>query len=268
MITKDQLKDFECPVCLKVPREPPVYQCKRGHCVCSACCDKVTDCPVCRIPLGKERIRCLMLEKLLPNMKHNCKNADQGCKMEDSKVILEAHEKDCQYQSFDCVDTRCIEKVSMMRLLEHVQKKHHGTFRWANKGCVEIKISQQKQEVTYCVPNSGVDVKTCFWAPQHYKFQDRHFFHQFWRNEKGQWFTWVYMIGSVTECEGYTYTLTIFSDNTTHKLKYSGSCVPVNKSKEKVAEDGDCLIFLDQTAKRFLVNDLITVDLVISPRHL
>ena len=115
--TEDQLKDFECPVCLKVPREPPIYQCKSGHCICKVCHGKVTRCPVCRIPLGNDEIRNLILEKLLPNMKHNCENADHGCEVRDNKGPLELHEQECQYQLIDCVDLTCKEKVPLAFLL-------------------------------------------------------------------------------------------------------------------------------------------------------
>ena len=62
-VTEEGLKDvLECPVCLEVPRQPPIYQCERGHCVCSVCHAKLTNCPVCRIPLGKTRS--LIFEKV------------------------------------------------------------------------------------------------------------------------------------------------------------------------------------------------------------
>jgi len=67
--TEDQMTDFQCPVCLEVPRQPPVYQCKNGHCVCRGCHEQLTNCPVCRVSLGN--IRCLIFEKSLENAKHS-----------------------------------------------------------------------------------------------------------------------------------------------------------------------------------------------------
>ena len=66
--TEDQMRDFQCPVCLEMPRKSPVYQCKNGHCVCRGCYKKLTNCPVCRVSLGN--IRCLIFEKSLDNVKH------------------------------------------------------------------------------------------------------------------------------------------------------------------------------------------------------
>ena len=64
IISAEDLKDvLECPVCLKVPRAAPVFQCERGHVVCNECHPKLVTCPVCRLPLGNTRS--LISEKVL-----------------------------------------------------------------------------------------------------------------------------------------------------------------------------------------------------------
>ena len=56
-------KELECPVCLSLPREAPIYQCENGHMVCKNCLPKLKECPVCKRPIGKTR--CLMAEKVI-----------------------------------------------------------------------------------------------------------------------------------------------------------------------------------------------------------
>ena len=64
IISADDLKEvLECPVCLRIPRCAPVFQCERGHVVCNECHPKLVTCPVCRLPLGKTRS--LISEKVL-----------------------------------------------------------------------------------------------------------------------------------------------------------------------------------------------------------
>ena len=46
-----------------MPRNPPVYQCDRGHMLCNECHGKLNNCPVCRVPLGKTRS--LITEKVI-----------------------------------------------------------------------------------------------------------------------------------------------------------------------------------------------------------
>merc|ERR1719341_2702266 len=106
MIKKDDLKDIlECPVCLRVPRGTPIYQCARGHIVCSECRPNVTTCPQCRDPLGN--IRSLISEKMLEKLPAVCKFADNGCQVEMLRSQLADHERGCTYRLVNCVDLAC-----------------------------------------------------------------------------------------------------------------------------------------------------------------
>ncbi len=70
LISTDELKEFlECPVCLRVPRSTPVYQCDRGHIVCNECHPKLSLCPMCRCPMG--HTRSLISEKVMNRYSSN-----------------------------------------------------------------------------------------------------------------------------------------------------------------------------------------------------
>ena len=62
--TEDLREDLECPVCLKIPRDVPIYQCNSGHIHCKECHPKIRECPICRTRLTGDT-RSLMTEKLL-----------------------------------------------------------------------------------------------------------------------------------------------------------------------------------------------------------
>ena len=76
-------KDLECPVCLEVPKEGNIYQCKNGHIFCEICQAKLIvekqPCPICRVDLGNEPIRCLVAENFVKGLFFPCKNANVGC---------------------------------------------------------------------------------------------------------------------------------------------------------------------------------------------
>ena len=40
--------EFECNVCLEVPKSSPIFQCQEGHILCNDCHPKLSQCPVCR----------------------------------------------------------------------------------------------------------------------------------------------------------------------------------------------------------------------------
>ena len=122
-VMTDKLKEaMQCPVCLKVPREGPVYQCERGHCLCGTCRIQLTECPICRMVLGQ--CRNLVVEQLLPEVPHVCKFSDDGCTFEKNIPELRCHEEDCPYRLVNCVKLKCDRQVSMAKMLEHIQKDH------------------------------------------------------------------------------------------------------------------------------------------------
>jgi len=41
-------KELECPICLEVASQPPIYKCEEDHLICSKCRVKVRCCPQCR----------------------------------------------------------------------------------------------------------------------------------------------------------------------------------------------------------------------------
>ena len=69
---------LECPVCLELPQRPPVFQCERGHILCSRCHARLNICPSCQMPLGL--MRCLVAEKILEKVPMACKFAKNGCR--------------------------------------------------------------------------------------------------------------------------------------------------------------------------------------------
>ena len=57
--------EFECNVCLEVPKSSPIFQCQEGHIFCNVCHPKLRQqCPVCgKGNLGN--IKCLIAQKIL-----------------------------------------------------------------------------------------------------------------------------------------------------------------------------------------------------------
>ena len=95
-ISLRELKDyFECPVCLTVPRKPPIWQCDKvsrklyrktfltfdyqGHMICSTCRPQVVSCPECRGRYNTTGFRLYFAEKLLERVPVTCRYSDEGC---------------------------------------------------------------------------------------------------------------------------------------------------------------------------------------------
>ena len=92
---------FECVICLDVPSHVPIPQCENGHILCRACRDKVLDCPVCKVKLGKSR--CLAAEKVLELCPRPCEFEASGCKIRLIPSKLVDHIKICKFAPIQCV---------------------------------------------------------------------------------------------------------------------------------------------------------------------
>jgi len=182
---------MECPVCFKLPRGQ-IFQCERGHHVCSDCRAKLTDCPVCRIPLGQSRN--LLAEKILAKMSHTCKFTTYGCTFEEKIAALESHEQDCKHRLICCPSLHCKTRVSMAQLLQHLEDKHQVAEQYKttsktlrSKTNLEVKLDRTHD-------------RTYFIKPVHMQVGDRHFFREALRTTDGRWYMWLYMLGSKKDC--------------------------------------------------------------------
>ena len=92
---------FECPVCLSVPRNPPIFQCDSGHMLCGDCRLRVTICPQCRAP-GPPGLRLYFVERLLELVPRPCLHSAAGCQLEALPGRLAQHEPECGYRPVDC----------------------------------------------------------------------------------------------------------------------------------------------------------------------
>jgi len=256
ILMDDKMKEvMECPVCLKLPRKGPIFQCGRGHCVCSICRPKLAKCPLCEGAFIETRN--LIFEKLLAiPMKHACKFADYGCQFEETIMPLEHHERECRYRLVSCFSIfGCDEHVSLAYLLEHMRQKHSDV------------ITEDTNNWNWALTSEGFDQEQDIWyCPTYFSHDGQNFFSECMHSSVGQWYTWVYMTGSEEECKKWTYTVRLFStEKKNQELIFRGSCVPVDLAQERIAEKGLCLNFSDATAKSFWdeINDEILCEIKI-----
>ena len=130
---EDLQEDLKCPVCWKMPRSIPVYQCMSGHIFCKECKPRLQTCPVCRIPLRSNQTRwALMTEKLLMKFPFKCHYAENGCQEPNCLLSdLEKHEKECKFRLVSCPinllnypNTGCKEQLPIGKITQHLKDKH------------------------------------------------------------------------------------------------------------------------------------------------
>jgi len=239
LLSAEDLKDvLECPVCLRIPRSAPIFQCERGHVVCSECHPKLVTCPVCRLPLGKTRS--LISEKVLARLPSQCRFNEHGCTVELMKSELEVHEKECLYRLVRCVDLACHNKVPFIGLLDHMTKGHE---------CEDFVNADGSVYRSHFIVNEEDFSREIMWISDHLTLDSRHFFRECCRDANGLWYIWVYLLGTQKEADNYIYTIKITSEDKEEEIAYRGKVLSLDVPKEKLSTIGAGLIFPDATAR-------------------
>ena len=106
-------KELECPVCLILPRAPPILVCRAGHSVCCECFPRLSRsyrsrrCPICQARYCSPPARNFTAEAVLECLERNCRFDYRGCRFSTkSSDSLSAHESDCSHRPADFKVTR------------------------------------------------------------------------------------------------------------------------------------------------------------------
>ena len=106
-------KELECPVCLILPRGPPILVCRAGHSVCCECYPRLSRtyrsrrCPICQAKYCSPPARNFTAEAVLECLERNCRFDYKGCQFSTkSSESLGAHESECPHRPVDFKVTR------------------------------------------------------------------------------------------------------------------------------------------------------------------
>jgi len=251
------LKDLlECPVCLRVPRSSPIFQCARGHVVCAECKPNVNTCPICRDVLGN--IRSLVSEKVLEKLPAPCKYSDTGCEVELMRSELPSHQKKCKYRSVNCVDLACQQPVSLVNLLNHIDNDHE------TEDFVRVEGGEYS---SHFIVNEEDFNKDIMWISDQLHFDQKYFYRECCRSNKGLWYIWVYQLDTSSPADSnYTCEISVLSADRQEVLSCKSRPLSLDYTKEKVADSGRGLVFTDSTARLFWEENKVRYSVSIKPR--
>ena len=122
---------IECPVCLGVPSEAPVFSCPNGHMICNRCKCKMDTCPTCKEAMGQDKS--LLAVTILENIDHEC--SIDGCEETLSFEDLGNHVRDCEHRVVRCPFAGCDETMPLMDLMKHLND--------SKKCCMFIKDCEE-----------------------------------------------------------------------------------------------------------------------------
>ena len=127
-------KSLECPVCLETIKDPPIYQCEKGHALCQTYRAPLKaqnkPCPECRGKLTDTRN--VAVENILDQLpKIMCKY--DGCAYEKSDAqLVKKHEDDCRERQVTC--EACQKPISLSKLFAHLDTEHKKSLGYTYLG--------------------------------------------------------------------------------------------------------------------------------------
>jgi len=257
LIKTEELKDLlECPVCIRVPRASPIFQCARGHVVCSDCRPNVSTCPQCRDPMGN--IRSLVSEKMLEKLPCVCKFSDNGCQVELLRSQLPQHERNCTYRLINCVDLACQQRIAVSKLLAHLDTDHE------TEDFVRVEGGEYS---SHFIVNEEDFTKSIMWISDQLHFDENYFYRECCRSKEGLWYIWIYLL-ETEHCKVTDYTCTISIKSADGEEELLCRCRPLSLdfTKENLADSGRGLVFTDTTARLFWEDNKVRYNVVISSK--
>ena len=241
-----EIKDaLECIVCLDVPKDDPVYQCNNGHILCNFCHQNVTNCPVCRVKLG--RLRNLAVEKVLSKYPRPCEFNNDGCNIKLTKEALDAHKDVCEYKPVECIHPVCKELIPMTRVTAHMREEHDV-------------VKADRYIIQYDYMNTYIKGRGQF-IPAYLTFEDVDFYSFVWRtfSPKSRWHLWLYIVGTPADSKNYNYTVKITSPEYDEAISYTGQPTSLRIEKEKISKMNRCLTIDDDCMERFCENNTLKI---------
>jgi len=255
-------KALECPVCLDIIMDPPVFVCdhSQGHSMCSNCHKSIqlkdNMCPVCRGPLGNRRNLCL--ESLVENIPNKITCMFDGCDFKRSKeAVVAKHEESCEYRLVPCA--QCNTEVSVKELAEHIN----------NCGRTGDPIFFDSSATS-----SSVILRSAYSLPINMRRQQvmknrddpsMNFLMNWHTMDGGGRVFWISYIGPRKMAKTFKYTLKVQANpaDKPHILEGAKKCAPCDLSFDEVKRKV-CAVFLDKESIEEATEGRDDVDIPVS----
>jgi E3 ubiquitin-protein ligase SIAH1 len=249
----DSLREIvECPVCMEVPRNGPIHQCRNGHVVCNQCKQRLERCPACREPITGRSLKTEQLLELVPSP---CKFSQSGCKTELVPSLIRNHEIDCETKLMQCPRLYCLTKVLPQYLAHHLHNSNERC-KVINHKCVISSTGDLHIDGSLNVPDSTFTVEQSqSWVPGMIKNFGQTFFRESVRTRDGKWMFWIYYLGPNNEAKNYFYTISICNSDKSVEYKFTGQVTSMRQDYAAFIKDPNGLILSDNMVNNVLENN-------------
>ena len=248
---QDMEEIIECIICKSIPSEGQMMQCEDGHLACEQCMKNqyVTNCALCRKPLGNKKIRSLVIEQLIEknNMTVSCKNSN--CIVKSAKDSIKLHHLICEWRLINCLNPKCEEKKPYNTLKNHMILDDEDIYLGSNKsGVVKYGVG-----FTLDILNSNSDLMpNC--RLHKYKGED---FASIFHRTNGTWYAYTYIFGNAEKAKNFKVKISVQKPNREGGIFNTVEVFPIDtKRADILTAYNEVLSFGDiGIAKQFFVTN-------------
>ena len=243
----DLAEHFECPCCFEYIL-PPIWQCIRGHLICTSCKDKVSLCPTCQQKLDPIS-RNLTLEKISESLQFPCKYNCVKMLHIFEKIL---HEDECPLRPFNCpLDglEKCRNwKGDKNEVINHLFSNHTVSQRIYKDG-VELRTEIDRIKFTSSPNANGIFKVKVFVVNMGSEVFIMIVTYSF-KNSGYSNFLTIQKIDTVEHSARYKYSVSL--EGPDRKLSFEGRCNSLHENIAKIYKDKNCLTFDETTALKWI----------------
>lgn len=179
----------------------------------------------------------------------------QGQKLDDCPCPTAGktkHNLFCPRRRVECPDQRCVEKVRLQELLNHIKEKHPQT-QYLGDSSVD-NFSKQFWNIKTSENFAHFNIT---WVLALFQY-DSNIFVTMFQKHHGQWMYWVYVLGSQDTAERYHYEIRLSSPDSS--MTFDGKVHSIDEKKGSIRDAKDCLVLTDDVIRRYMSHDGITAE--------
>ena len=242
----------KCPVCLDVPTTGPIYNCPKGHCICSSCYRGFhSQCPMCRTHMYQQTS--LLAVTVIENIDHLCVN--EGCEVRVALEKTYEHKRSCDLRPVTCPAHACKKTIPYSKLIEHT--------KICLKSMNKFNVQNSQYHMPYFATTKSNLLNSSFHLPW-LRWKNKDFFLTV-KGEGSFMNFYLQMLGSENECEkcevmievtnlskdqSYTFHCKPFSIDMTEDDKKEAGLVIMAKAFQALCEK----MSSDENKMQFTVN--------------
>ncbi|KAF7278239.1 hypothetical protein GWI33_008596 [Rhynchophorus ferrugineus] len=234
------LESLECPICTEYMHRP-IYQCVKGHSICSKCKPKLQNCGICKHEIKDTQN--FSLSQIADRLIYPCKYYTDGCDSALTASKIKEHESTCLYGSYKCPlrsITSCKERFPENDIRSHIESTHSQFVLKTELVNVPFQDEVQDLSERYIV----------IFASKLFKL--------YFKYENGKFFWTFQLIGPVEECSQYKFEIDILDNSGNNLRQYArGPCVQFTPDEDNAfVKKGTYVVFLHDQIANFITTTL------------